>query len=320
MATPSAADVTVAAPTGDVDSALLVELSASLEQVVGAEASPAGKTAELRASANASAAGVTLEVVLVPADGSAEIRETREASRASALAQARAMARSAVRAFAERARSKAGPAKPLKEIATPPPPPSPIDLARTAARPGIALGLGLDIAGFLGITVSLIVGLADDDHGDGMLVGICASGGAVALGSLVSTTSYTMRYAAYRRAGLMPRPYKASLSWVLTTATAALYGVSVYGLAEYMSLEDKPAETLNEALAPVEYAFEMMVFVEGAILAEALNLGVVRTLWRRELRRSERISRVSVAVAPFVAPSGSRSTRPVAGLAATVLF
>jgi hypothetical protein len=324
MAKLSAAGVVVTAPTGDPDPAFLAALQGSIEEVAEEAALPAGAGAELKASAKAVPEGVALEIALIPADRSEEIRETRVASRASALAQARAMARSVVKTFAERARSQAGPAAPEEEVAAAAPSPSPIDLARTAARPGIALGLALDVAGLLGFIVSRAVFAARDYEDDRALEVACVSGGAVVLGSFVLTTSYTVRHAAYRRAGLLPRPYKASLSWVLFAVTTALYGISVDGSVEYTRRDHKPADNLGEAL---DEAFSEagilateILFAMGSILVEAVNLGVVRTLWRRDLRRSERSPAVSVAVTPFVTPGGSRSASPVTGLAAVVQF
>lgn len=89
------AAVVVAEPTGDADAAFLAELKASLE-TVAAEVAP-DIDAELRSSAALTDAGAELVVELVRNDGSDLIRETRTASRASALSQARAMARAAIR-------------------------------------------------------------------------------------------------------------------------------------------------------------------------------------------------------------------------------
>jgi hypothetical protein len=320
MARLSAAAVVVAAPMGDVDSVFLDDLKASIEAVAQETALPEVGSAELKASAAASATGVALEVVLVPADGSEEIRETRVASWASAIAQARAMARSVVRAFADRVRSEEGPAAPPKKITTPPTPPSPIDLARTTARPGIVLGFGLEIAGFLGFAVSLIIGLADEEHVDGALVGVCASGGAVVFGSLVSMTSYTVRHAAHLQAGLELRPYKPVLGWVLFAATAALYGLSVGALAEYLSWDARTVDNFGEAIEGGLAAGMVVMLAMGSLVADVISLAAVRTLWRRDLRLSEKSPAPSVAVSPFVAPSGSRSNRPVTGLSAVVQF
>jgi hypothetical protein len=87
----------VADPTGDADSAFLAELKASLE-TVAAEA-PAKLDADLRSRATVTDAGVELVVELVPNDGSEPVRETRIVSKASALSQARAMARAAIESF-----------------------------------------------------------------------------------------------------------------------------------------------------------------------------------------------------------------------------
>jgi hypothetical protein len=87
------AAVVVAEPSGDAAPELLAELKASLE-VVAAEA-PAEVNAELRSLASVTDEGVELVVELVLADGSDTIRESRVATLASALPQARAMVRAA---------------------------------------------------------------------------------------------------------------------------------------------------------------------------------------------------------------------------------
>jgi hypothetical protein len=325
LSTKVAGAAVAAAPVaGDVDPALLAELQRSMAAV--ADEAPAAVGGELRLEARADADGIHLAVVLARTDGSPEIREERIASPASAAAQARAMARAVVQVRAERTRAQAGPAPASKEIELAPPQPSPIELARTAARPGIVLGVGLDMLGFAGFTASLIVIWADADHADGALVAMGASGGAVALGSLVSTASYTARHRAYLRAGLRPRPYKPVLGWVLTTATAALYGLSIWVMAEYFENARRLdggqslGEAIGDAVGEGILAGEAMLFVEGAIVAEAINLGVVRTLWRRDLRRAEKAAAPTLAVAPFLAPRGGRSDRPIAGLSAVVQF
>ena len=89
------AAVVVAEPTGDAAPAFLAELKASLEAVV--TEAPAELNAELRSSAAITDAGIDLVVELVPSDGSTPTRETRTASKASALAQTRAMGRSALK-------------------------------------------------------------------------------------------------------------------------------------------------------------------------------------------------------------------------------
>ena len=93
----AASAVVVAEPTGDANPAFLAELKASLE-TVAAEA-PAALNGELRASATVEVDGVELVVEFVPDDGTATITETRVASMASALAQARAMGKAAIKAF-----------------------------------------------------------------------------------------------------------------------------------------------------------------------------------------------------------------------------
>lgn len=316
----SAAEVTVAPPTGDIDPAFLAELEDSIGAVVKAEALPARGSAKLRASVNEQEDGVALEVTLSPVDGSGEIREARVASRASALAQARAMARTVIRAFAVRISAAPRDEGPMAPQDSTPVPGSPIDEARTAARPGIALGLGLDVAGFLGVIVSYAVFVAHDYHEDGALVGACVSGGVVVLGSFISTSAYTVRHAEYVKAGLHPRPYKATLGWMFSIATSVLYGVSVNTWADYMEREANPQKSLDEAFSKA-FGVAAGMFLSGVSLTfEALNLWVIRSLWRREFKRSEKSPAVSIFVAPFVTSSSFRQTTRATGLAAVVLF
>jgi hypothetical protein len=126
----AAAAVVVAEPTGDADPAFLAELKASLE-TVAAEAAP-DVNGELKSSAVNTVAGVELVVEYVPFIGAEPIRETRTASRASALAQARAMGRGAIRSLVEpepvlSVASKQAEVTPpmVVEIAAPPAPPRP---------------------------------------------------------------------------------------------------------------------------------------------------------------------------------------------------
>jgi hypothetical protein len=120
----ASAQVTVAEPTGDLDPAFLAELKAAIETVVRDAAPPPAAKGEVRSSATEVDEGVALVVELAPADGSASIREVRTASRASAVPQARAMARELLKRIA------APPARPTSiapppEPAPPPPPPIP---------------------------------------------------------------------------------------------------------------------------------------------------------------------------------------------------
>jgi hypothetical protein len=341
----SAADIIVGAPEGDLDPAFLSELKNSLETAARDSASSEGESAQLRATAKATTAGVALEVVLVPADASREIRETREASAASALAQARAMARAVIREFAAREHSegaaaakveKSGPtARPVAARAragTAKSEPAPAssagmsDAYRTAARPGIIAGLSLDIAGFLGFVIAGIFAAASsDDAGNGPVVGACISGGAVVLGSFVLSTSYSVRHVAYVNAGLSPRPNFLVLSWIFSAGTAALYTASIIQWERKAAREEDDAEDVGEALsngiergaAAMYSAFEFCL----SLAFEAVNLAVLKTLWRRDFRRSENSPRVEVAAIPFVLSArASHMEHPAAGFALNVAF
>ncbi|MCK9462594.1 MAG: hypothetical protein M0R80_23485 [Proteobacteria bacterium] len=137
------AAVVVAEPTGDADAAFLTELKASLE-AVAAEVAP-DVDAELRSSAAFTDAGAELVVELVLNDGSDLIRETRTASRASALSQARAMARAAIKTFVDSSSAATGPrvqtpvaaettvSRP-EEVEPPPEPPKPPPLPEKYSR------------------------------------------------------------------------------------------------------------------------------------------------------------------------------------------
>jgi hypothetical protein len=188
------------------------------------------------------------------------------------------------------------------------------DALRTTARPGLIVGLSLDVAGFLGVVIaSGIAAGAEDDSGRGPLVGACASGGAVVLGSLVLDASFTVRYAAYRRAGLATRPNLLVLGWIFTAATAALYAGSVVGWERNVKREDDPWAAIGGAFTSV--------FAFGAALAvEAVNLAVFRLLFRRDLSRSLSSRAPAVALAPLVAPAHDGRPRPALGLAVVAAF
>jgi hypothetical protein len=165
------AAVTVADPTGDAEPAFLAELKASLETV--ATEAPAEMNAELRSSATVTDTGVELIVELAPNDGSKPIRETRTASRASALAQARAMARKLFKPVSP----AAAPPPTAVEVAAPPAPPRPalprpptrFRLESTAfaglfwmgdvTKPtgGLDFGIGWSFAGRVGIGMRLAI-------------------------------------------------------------------------------------------------------------------------------------------------------------------
>jgi len=164
------ASVVVADPTGDADTAFLAELKASLE-TVAAEATP-DVNGELKSSAAVTDTGVDLVVELAPSDGRTPVRETRSASRASALAQARAMGRAALEALG--APNKEEASSPIvvvtqeKPVApTPPPLPEKYDrkkALRMTVLPTVLfplLGAGIFSLGFLA--------LDDENRNDGFL-------------------------------------------------------------------------------------------------------------------------------------------------------
>jgi hypothetical protein len=92
------AGISVAEPSGSADAAFIAGLKAALEEVVAGAPALDG---ELRTSAAVKDDGVELIVELAPAGDGASFRETRVASWASALSQARAMARFAIQARRE---------------------------------------------------------------------------------------------------------------------------------------------------------------------------------------------------------------------------
>lgn len=171
----------VADPTGDAEPEFLAELKASLETV--AAVAPAEVVAELRASAKVVDGGVGLVVELVLADGSETIRETRVASEASALPQARAMARAAFRELVAPDSPKAAVA--AKKPAAPPPTPRSYDrrrLVRMSVWPtllGSILGPGIFSLGFL----------AEDEQRHGLFYACVISGSIVTTTALVSGPS-----------------------------------------------------------------------------------------------------------------------------------
>ena len=170
----AAGAVVVAEPTGDADPAFLAELKASLE-TVAAEA-PAELNAELKSSATLTDAGVELVVEYVPFIGAEPIRETRTASRASASAQARAMARGAMKTLT--ASNKEEATGPLvvgaqEKTAAPPPPPLPEKYDRKKALRMTVLPTVLSPLFGAGIFSLGFLALGDEDGEDGFLA--CAA-------------------------------------------------------------------------------------------------------------------------------------------------
>ncbi len=91
------AAVAVEEPTGDADAAFLASLKDALVTAIAEAPEAGGIDAALRATASRKDDGVELSVELIPQSGGEPIREARTASLASALPQARAMARDIVK-------------------------------------------------------------------------------------------------------------------------------------------------------------------------------------------------------------------------------
>lgn len=336
----AAAGIRVPAPEGNLEPALLAGMQASLEELLRESPAAAGADAELRVSASEEGPDVSLEVSLLPADGTMGIRETRLSSRASALPQVRAMARSVLAAFLQRA-----PTAPPVEAAPPPPPPEPPEppavtppqptsafalvpveetedappmaavardeRVRRVARPAIIAGFSLDVAGLLGVVVTHTVVLYGEEFGPGGLAALTASGGTLVLASAVSSSAYTVRHRAYREAGFDTKPAFPVGGWLLSILTTALYATSTIKCAAL------GIATMDDFWGMIGNAMTFYV----AVVTEALNFGLVRTLWRRDLRRSARRSAGAIAVAPLLSASGGgRTARPVVGLALSSSF
>ena len=184
---------------------------------------------------------------------------------------------------------------------------------RTAARPGLAVGLSLEIAGFLGVVASTITLAADDDAARGAAIGAFASGGAVQIGGLVQGASYTARYAAFRHVGIAPRPNRLALSWLFSAATSAMYAIAVVAWARGVDGEE-------DSWGRVGAASVSMGAFGTSLALEVVNALVFRLLLRRDLDRATSATAPTAALAPFVASRDSRRPRPAVGLLLRAVF
>jgi hypothetical protein len=161
---PSRAAITVEPPTGNADPALLADLHTWMRLIAEEQGGDAGIDAVLRIDAVASGEDVTLTLELAPGDGSAPIRDSRTASRVSAAAQGRAMARAAIRTVAGSRAATAAPAVGNEEL--PAPPAGPYDekklvtasllvtVSGALAGAGLTIGAYFSLEGMLGLGIT----------------------------------------------------------------------------------------------------------------------------------------------------------------------
>ena len=184
----------------------------------------------------------------------------------------------------------------------------------THARAGIIAGVVLDVLGFTGVIVGSYVALELDSEAV-LWPTIYASGGSWVLGSIILSGAYTDRHRAHRDAGLEPRPNPGVLSWLFTVASAAAFGGSLGAFARYASADEDDWSGRNENMLG-------SVFLLGlSAAAEGINLGVFRTLWRKELRRVASRDNARMMLVPTVVGSQISGSRvPIAGVALVGTF
>ena len=275
----AAAAVVVAEPTGDVEPAFLAELKASLETVV-AETAPEVE-AELRSSATLAENGVELVVELVPVGGET-IRESRTASRASALSQTRAMARAAIKRPAPKPNDASAPAIAVagaEAIVSDSPRPDPAAPVRYDRRRALALSLWPTSALVVIGTLMCFV-LPEVVDGDGHVVFSYAVGPSlVALGAVFGPS---IGYFYLRKTG-----WALGMSAIrLTFAVAATWTLLEYFLAQPgwdecngMGDDSEVDACLNErrypALLPIgivaAVAAVALAYVDAALVGRAAD-------------------------------------------------
>jgi hypothetical protein len=302
------ADIAVAPPEGSADPAILGALRVSLESAAKEAPASPGLGGTLGAAASPAAAGAAIEVTFVPDDGGAGIREARVVRAEDVGAAALEMARSVLRELAARApvpqpvtatpvpQPVSATPVPQPVAATPPPQVlrqyGPADFAapkatvrqrsrvsdgvRFAARPGIIAGMALDVAGFLGAFISLFAAVGGEDFDTPFFAAECAFGGTFVLGSAVSSSSHSIRHARYSDAGLAPPIQFPVAAWMLTVASGTLYASSIVNWERHVT-----GDSIDD-IGPVFVT--VFTFILSAV-SEAIDFGLVRTLWRRRLER-----------------------------------
>ena len=166
---------------------------------------------------------------------------------------------------------------------------------RTAASFGIGFGTLLEVLGYGGATVGMIMLAAGRDEGG--IFTTTVSGGVVTAGALASTISYSVRHAAYEKAGFRPRPRMAGLTWAFTSVTTAAYAVSLVGYFEAM----EPREDLGVSAG---YGLLWLATTGICVIMDIFNLSFSRFRWRRDMMRQEEAGEPWVSVAPLVNVAG----------------
>jgi hypothetical protein len=172
-----------------------------------------------------------------------------------------------------------------------------------AARPGIIVGTILDAVG-LGLVISGPV-VMYSGHFEGFSLLLCG-GGAVAVGSLVNSASYSWRQGRFEHAGFSPRRGPMGVSWSLSILT---FLTTVAGDAMMFA-------GLIDAVALTNSGLGLMCAGAGL---EVINLALVRSVfWRRTFALAPRAAHTPAIfpIATLVSTPGRRELIPVAGVGA----
>jgi hypothetical protein len=294
------AEITISEPKGNADPAFVEELKTSLERVIQEMVSAESANARLETSAKENDNSIEMEMILVPEDTSGEIRESRQASKASALAQARAMARLVVLTFISRIETKNVEAKNYEKTLAVQMAAQKDNVARGTARPGIVLGMGMEVTGLLSGIVLWAIFLSKEEYQPEAAIGEYASGGLMVLGTVFTSAALTMRQRAYQKAGLSLGSGKMAINWLLSTLTTATYALFVAAWVRHDSEEPGSTAKLSEDIGYVAET-AMIAWVFGAsLMTEIVNLGIWRALWYREFQRAEKRTHTKVTASPLI--------------------
>jgi hypothetical protein len=295
------AAVFVADPTGDADPAFLAELKASLE-TVAAEAAP-DVNGELKSSAVNTDAGVELVVEYVPFIGAEPIRETRIASRASASAQARAMARAAIKPLVAPNNKEATPPTVVaaqEKTVAPPPPPLPVKYNRHKALLMAVLPTGLFPTVGAGIFSLGVLALGDEDGG-GTFLTCTVFGSVFAASGLILGPSTGYFWIGRTRHAL-----------ILAGVRLAAIGVGITFMALYVKTFQWGDGDIEQKSNPGFLALSIIGFTT-ALVAAFVDAGLVgraadrvNEQWRKDLNATGASRRsLEVAVAPVAWSNGN---------------
>jgi hypothetical protein len=336
---PQPLGVAIGPVTGDVPLELAAALSTALAKVVaemGRAVPPGGiAAAMLWLEARASDDGIALVLTLVETGGRETARLETRATRASADAQARELARAIL---APRSVQTAPPPAPVAPppvpVAPPPvpvaPPPAPVapppapHLSPKDACEGsgtmIVLGTALSSLGLAWFTYEAIAMYTDLE---GIYGGSLWSYAFIVAGSVVSDKAYGRREDACATAGFQVDDGVSVLPWAFTIGTitmlsGALIVGGIGGLdATFGSVGED--DTFDRQYAPYETAAHSML-IAGAILELANVAGLRPFWWQAAIDRAAAGGAAGATLAPIVRVARDQRNTPVPTLGVAGTF